>query len=423
MFSMMSIAAQLQAFNVESIDEHSERVKSENLRMKESFREKAVQCLVLAKYTSGGPHILETLITILTGEHILKKDGATDGWLFIGMILHIAIRMGLHRDADHFPQISLFEGEMRRRIWTTILQLDLVLSLEKGLPRNATDTQIDTRRPLNLRDCDFDEGTAEMPAPRPDTEWTPILPMIAKGRLIPALGLVCDLNTDVKTPSYSEVLRVDRVLEDVFRRTTPAALRWKMMLHRITDSPNLILQKVSMETSYHKSRILLYRRILVKFPSQIQERDNEAVRICVVSALKILAFQQMLHEESRPFGRLAQLRWKVYQIFNQDVLLATSVLCLYFQDLHNFPPPKEVDRETPVSTIEEIREQLALSRDIWLQMSATSLEARKVAKALSIVLGSTHSRSSLDSEDSPHDLLMHSQGRNDFDFAQTDERK
>ena len=356
--------------------------------MKNNFREKAVQCLILARYTAGGPYILETLITILTGEFVLLKDGANDGCLLISMILNLAMRMGYHRDPGHFPEISLFEGEMRRRIWTTILQLDLVLSLEMGLPRNATDTHIDTKPPRNLRDCDFEEDTNEMPPSRPETEWTPVLPLIARGRLISALGLICELNTNINPPSYDEVIKADALLKDVHRRAIPPVLRWETAPHPITDSPNLVVQRVSVETTYYKSRILLYRRALISYPVwQSQEQDIESVRICLDSALKIISFQEMLHEESQPFGRLCQLKWKVTRIFNQDVLLATGILCLYLQDVDKFKPPTSGGQTTWLSKVKEIRQRLTISHKIWLQMSATSAEAGKVAKALSIVLG------------------------------------
>ncbi|KAL2862622.1 fungal specific transcription factor domain-containing protein [Aspergillus lucknowensis] len=394
MFSMLYIAAQLQSFTTDFTDGRAESLRVEYLTMKDVFREKAVQCLILARYTTGGPYILETLIMVLTGEFVLLKDSTTDGWLLISLILHLAMRMGYHRDPDHFPGISPFEGEMRRRIWTIILQLDLGLSLEKGLPRSATDRHIDTKAPRNLRDCDFDEDTTEMPPPRPETEWTPVLPLIARRRLISALGLICDVNSDIHPPSYDEVLKVDALLKDVHDHAISPVLRWETMPHPITDSPIVVVQRVSVETTYYKSRILLYRRALVSFParqSQEQDRDREAVRICLDSALKILSFQQMLHEESQPFGRLCQLRWKVTHIFNQDVLLATSVLCLYLQDVDKFEIPESAGQKTssPPPRAEEIREQLTISHKIWLQMSAASAEAGKVARALSIVLGNT----------------------------------
>jgi hypothetical protein len=405
MFSMLSIAAQLQTFAVDLSDRQAESLKAEYLNTKDAFRENAVQCLVLARYTIGGPYILETLIMVLTGEFILFKDGSTDGWLLISMILHLAMRMGYHRDPDHFPGITVFEGEMRRRIWITILQLDLTLSLEKGLPRSATDTHIDTKLPHNLRDCDFDENTSEMPPPRPETEWTPVLPLIARGRLITALGLICDANADINRPSYDQVFKIDTLLEDMHNRAIPPLLRWRAMPHPITDSPNIVVQRVSVETTYYKSRILLYRRALICCPvGPSQDWDRESRRICLDSALKILSFQQMLHEESQPFGRLCQLRWKVDHIFNQDVLLATSVLCLYLQDVDKFELPETTGQTTSSPQAQEIRQQLTISHKIWLQRSKASAEADKVAKALNIVLGNTEVSTEHDIGSGPYDL-------------------
>jgi hypothetical protein len=406
LFSMLYIAAQLQTFTIDLTDGRVESLKAEYLTMKDAFREKAVQCLILARYTTGGPYILETLITVLTGEFILLKDDATDGWLLSSTILRLAMRMGYHRDPDHFPGISPFEGEIRRRIWTVILQLDLGLSLEMGLPRSATDKHIDTKEPLNLRDCDFEEDTTEMPPPRPETEWTPVLPLIARRRLISALGLICDVNSDINPPSYDEVIKVDALLEDVYSRAIPPVLRWGNMPHPITDSPNLVIQRVSVETTYYKSRILLYRRALINYPvRQPQERDRESVRICLDSALKILSFQLMLHEESQPFGRLSQLRWKVAHIFNQDVLLAASVLCLYLQDVDQFELAETAGQTTLSPRAEEIREQLTISHKIWLHMSTASVEAGKVARALSIVLGNTEASSEDSNGPASYDFL------------------
>lgn len=402
---MLYIATQLQTFAIDSDGETAESLKAEYTTMKHSFREKAIQSLILARYTTGGPYILETLITVLTGEFVLLKDSHTDGSLFINMILHLAMRMGYHRDPDHFPGISPFEGEMRRRVWTTILQLDLVLSLEMGLPRSATDRHIDTKLPRNLYDSDFEEDATEIPPPRPETEWTPILPLIAKGRLISAIGLICDVNTDTKPPSYEEVVKVDTLLQDLHNNSVPSVLRWQSMPHPITDSATLVVTRISVESTYYKSRILLYRRALINYPTQHpHERDKSSVQICLDSALNILSFQQMLHEESQPFGRLCQLKWKVAQIFTSDVLLATSVLCIYLQDVDKFE--YEAGSQEPWSiSVEDIRQRLTVSHKIWLQMSMKSAEADKVAKALDIVLGTTEAYSEEDSGHLSHDYM------------------
>jgi hypothetical protein len=212
MFAMLFVSVQLQNSNFGFNNGEAERQNTGKLNMRDSLLERTVQCLHLARYTTGGPYILETLIMVLTGEFTLVGETATDCWLLINMILHISMRMGYHRDPDNFPGISPFNIEMLRRVWTTILQLDLVISLELRLPRSATDMYIDVKEPRNLHDTDFDERTTEMPPRRPETEWTPMLPLIARGRIVSALGSICDVNSNTNPPPYDELVKIDAFL-------------------------------------------------------------------------------------------------------------------------------------------------------------------------------------------------------------------
>ena len=144
-----------------------------------------------------------------------------------------------------------------------------------GLPRSAIDRHIDTKQPRNLRDCDFDEDTTEMPPSRPETEWTPILPLIARGRH--HIRSRPDLRREHGyQPSLLRRRRQSRrLLEEVHNHAIRPFCAGRQTTS-ITDSPNLVVQRISVETTYHKSRILLYRRALLHYPSrQPQERDRD----------------------------------------------------------------------------------------------------------------------------------------------------
>jgi hypothetical protein len=152
----------------------------------ELYREKTTQCLKWGKYTNGGPHVLETLILYLGGESFHSRSIDTNMWLIVGSIVQITFHMAYHCDAHPFPNISSFMGEMRRRVWAVILQLDWSVSAQLGLPRLIRGTHVDTAEPRNLYDSDFDEDTteSEMPISRPETEVTPTLYVLAKFRLL-----------------------------------------------------------------------------------------------------------------------------------------------------------------------------------------------------------------------------------------------
>ncbi|SPQ20708.1 91038f5e-58d7-4715-8e62-aaf56b0cdac1 [Thermothielavioides terrestris] len=200
------------------------------------YREKTVQCLVLGEYTKGGPHVLETIVHYLYIELNLRGDADQDIWLLFALEVNLAMRMGYHRDPSHFPGISAFQGEMRRRLWATVLQGDILVSAQMGMPRMISDWKYDTKEPRNLHDSDLDESTAELPPPRAESELTPALGIIARRRLFVALGAVFDVTSAVQPCSYAQVMRVDAVLQDA-AASVPAPLQPKPMALSMTDPP------------------------------------------------------------------------------------------------------------------------------------------------------------------------------------------
>jgi hypothetical protein len=107
----------------------------DSLALVDIYKENTIQCLLLGHYTKGGPYVLETLILYFLIENFHLKDMEIGIWVLVGNIVQIAIHMGYHRDAKHFPSITPFAGEMRRRVWAMIVQLDFSVSTQLGLPR------------------------------------------------------------------------------------------------------------------------------------------------------------------------------------------------------------------------------------------------------------------------------------------------
>lgn len=44
-------------------------------------------------------------------------------WASAGSLMRMALYIGLHRDPDHLPKMSLLAAETRRRVWATILEI------------------------------------------------------------------------------------------------------------------------------------------------------------------------------------------------------------------------------------------------------------------------------------------------------------
>ncbi|KAI1324551.1 hypothetical protein F5Y16DRAFT_301896 [Xylariaceae sp. FL0255] len=80
-------------------------------------------------------------------------------WIGMGTILRCAIQLGLHRDPNHFPSMNTLEAEVRRRLWATILELNIQTSLDSGTTPGISCSDFDTGPPANINDEDMDADT------------------------------------------------------------------------------------------------------------------------------------------------------------------------------------------------------------------------------------------------------------------------
>lgn len=348
----------------------------------DAFRERIVQCLMIGKYTKGGPYVLECLVQYYMIEHFVRQDAEFDIWILLGMLIPISLRMGLHKDPKHFSEITAFAGEMRRRVWATIFQIDVGFSALAGLPRMIKPQQCDTEEPRNLLDSDFDENTLEIPQSRPESEVTPILFLLAKNRIISVGGIISDLAHDIRPYPYTELTRVEKLLQDT-RKALPSSLQWQPLSQSIIEGPKVIMQRAYLEIFFYKMQITLYKKYLSI--SMTNSKYNYAREVCLDSAVKILKYQQLLEEEAQLDGGLSLIRWTYSSIINHDFMLAASILCFYIKQ-YKGNDKDFIDNET----FQKIRSLLSASREIWLRSSTTSKEAQKAVQSLSIILGLQH---------------------------------
>jgi Fungal specific transcription factor domain len=289
------------------------------------YREKIVQCLILGKYTKAAPYTVETLLLYFAIEHNQCKDTQIGTWILLGMIVRIALRMGYHRDARHSARISPFHGEMRRRAWAVIFGLDIIVSSQIGLPRMIKERQSDTAELHNLLDSDFDEEVVNLPASRLDTDLTPMLYVVARTKMLSVFGKISDLTTSTQPSSYNDIMRLDKNLHEA-RIAIPQALQLRPMTRSITDSGDVVMQRIYLALLFHKAQCVLHRKYLI--PAHSNNQYAYSRKSCIDAALQTLQHQSTLNQETRPGGQLYQHRWKVSSLINHDFLLATTILCL-----------------------------------------------------------------------------------------------
>ncbi|KAF2198247.1 hypothetical protein GQ43DRAFT_483469 [Delitschia confertaspora ATCC 74209] len=94
-----------------------------------------------------------------------RNEDARKIWTLTGLVVRIAQTLGIHRDGSHF-NLSPFETEMRRRLWWQVCILDARASEDHGCDPTLTESQFDTKLPLNVNDSDLYPSMTSLPEER-----------------------------------------------------------------------------------------------------------------------------------------------------------------------------------------------------------------------------------------------------------------
>ncbi|KAJ5649950.1 uncharacterized protein N7484_003673 [Penicillium longicatenatum] len=372
LFSVMSLSMKYQQ-SIEGSEDPETRVRVY------MFRENVIHSLVLCQWTRGGDYVLETLINYLTSELFLSRESEIGLWLVHGILVQLALSLGYHRDPQNFSSISPFAGEMRRRVWAVIVQMDLRLSSQMALPRLLKLQQYDTTEPRNLFDTDFDENTAELPESRPETEVTPVLYSLARTRIDQMNGLVSDLVNDTREHPYAEILDLDSKLKEAEASLSPVFC-WQPLSQSFMLLPQIVMHRVLLQLAIQRVTIWLHRKYLT--PCYNPAQFEYSRKTCINAAFRILEFQQIVDEETQRDGLLYPVRWMFTSSRLKAVfLLGVSILCYYFQLIKSHP-----EVSLGGKTDKSIHDLLQNVFPLWLRLSAMSPEAQRVVQLLHSLL-------------------------------------
>ncbi|KAL4786728.1 hypothetical protein BJX76DRAFT_88080 [Aspergillus varians] len=354
-------------------------------KLADLFRKRSAQCLVQSNYIAAGRYKVEGLFLYTMGEFYKSHDIETGVPYLLGITIKLAMRMGYHRDPQQFPAISAFDGEMRRRTWVFLCQLDALLSFEAGIPRTIQDGQYDTELPRNLSDQDFDENTLQLPPSRPMNEITTSTYPIAKSRLMMTFGKILDMAFSRKPVTYEETLEVDRRLEEA-NNLIPPAYQVRPINECIADPPELIFQRFTLANVYHKARCVLHRRYLGEVHTNMRYAYSRMV--CIAASKQILRVHADLYCEIQPGGVLYRNRMFPNSIQYTDYLLAAMILCMELS--YSYTTGSLGTRNDDVSVVIKDRDDLIStlenSHQIFQDLGHQSPDAQKAHAALTIML-------------------------------------
>lgn len=353
-----------------------------HLQMNHAYRRWCSQCLILSNYNQPGPHTLEALLIYLEGQFALSNYDQINCYISVGAAVRLSLRMGLHRDATKVAgNISVFQAEIRRRLWHFLIQVDLLSSFHVGLPGMVLAIESDTEYPRNLRDEDFHESSTELPAGRPESEMTSMSYIICKGRLCGVFGEIAVQANRLSLPTYDEVLQLDDALNQAFAKV-PAFFQVVPLELAITDSVELIIQRFSIAVLYYKSRCVLHRKYLLK------EKDDHmfsfSKEASLDASMQLLRYQSSIHNAVRPNNLLSRETWFVSSLSIHDFLLAATIVYLTLiqaiEGAKNDNLPRVLEQHRELITL------LERSHTVWSETREMMSEAKKASGILDLMV-------------------------------------
>ena len=367
------------------------------MELAEILQRQGTNCLLASKYaTEPGLYTMEALMINLQNEFVRRRDAHLGVWILSGIAIRLAMRQGYHRDPERYPQISVYHGEMRRRMWACIIQLDGLTSYQLGLPPMVQERQCDTRLPRNLFDEDFGPESTHLPASRPDTEVTPVLYLITKSELSRVFRQVVAQVSLGHTDNYDDIISLHHRLYSARDSISPR-FRMADLKSCVTVAPYILVRRYTLELLFQKTLVILHRHHMAK---ALRDRTYEVSRqACVGAAMAILSHKADLARESRPGAILYGKGWVLSSIEQSDFLLASAVVCLELsfrarEATHSAGPSSMESTPSSYSQTDLIN-VLQQSHQLLDSLKDTSTDCRQAFNTLSFMLRKSNARGQL----------------------------
>jgi hypothetical protein len=266
---------------------------------------------------------VETLILL---ARQLRLTSAEESWKAAGSLVRSAMVMGLHINLSGTTKMSIFQAEIRRRLWVTIAD-DLQASITSGMPIMTPQLDFQNMSPANLDDIDFDETTTELPASKPMDEPTETLALITLAKsLSHRINTMSFVQHTSPKMDLHERIKQGQLLMECLRSIPPS-----LKLDRASSSetnPPILLSRVLLDLYIRRPLLCLYRPI-----NSSTSHDDPALdaiqRACLDSSLTILSYQDYFDPNLADLDvQNSNGYWNIFHTFcKNDVLWAALSVC------------------------------------------------------------------------------------------------
>ncbi|KAH8817161.1 fungal-specific transcription factor domain-containing protein [Xylogone sp. PMI_703] len=353
-------------------------------KLNNEYKRSIVRCLVSSDYTVPVMYTIETLVMYVTSEWITSPDASLETSLVLGMAIRLAMRMGIHRDSKWQPQITPWQGEMRRRLWAVLQGTDIQYSFHLSIPPNIRPSDCDSALPRNIYNDEFGRDTVELPPSRPLEERTEVCYTICKTKLDIMLGDIINLVNSPGLPTLADVHRQEATLLKAWNEVPPHLIAGYNNQPSSSDPARWKELQTKLERTYLLSQCILYRKFIHR-----AYQDASFMRYrnpCAQAALKLLAHQSALFLDLNAFYWQGPPNVReMSALGTPDFFTAGMVVALdlYYGVKAGYTP---CDASDDAKERREMISALETSLNIWRLFISMSIEAAKAYGMFSFIL-------------------------------------
>ena len=383
----------------------------QNLASENQLRSKALEWIYAAQSWLSAPFQKGRLSVTGLQVHcllLLARETNFVGpelvWISAGALLRTAIHMGLHRDSSHYPNMSPYNAEIRRRLWATVLEMAVQSSLDCGMPPLISYDDFDTAPPSNISDASLspsDAPTSLVPHSLPPTTYTQTSLQIALlASLHTRLRVARLINHFRSKPTYEEVLHLSSRVMDSIREASLLLLAYNQPTNHssLAKHPSSTPER---PTAFHQNLLShLQRRFLLALhrPFAIKALSNPQFyfsrKVCLEQALLIST-----PPPSPEYNRLASIGGGLWRetLTHGALTLCMELITQLDEDTRNVSLERQRAQRAPLH--EAIRGVIGLAEErmrlgatnvkglLFLNMALGQAEAIETGGAVSVEEG------------------------------------
>ncbi|KAH9831690.1 Lactose regulatory protein LAC9 [Teratosphaeria destructans] len=255
-------------------------------------------------------------VLMLMANYIQKRGKPNSGYNYLGLALHMAMGLGLHKEFHNW-RVSPLAMEIRRRVWWVLTCFYVGAVITFGRPLSWPSHGVEAMIPLNCEDRDLTHLSTTLPPAKPGL--TTYSAISAQARFHLATMDIYGRVISVNFPTAAELIRLDDERIEAWRSS------WQDP-HRDIPPRYLLSQRV-LGWRCSNFRIIMYRPFVIRHvlsmrtkvaPSPLDPATQNAIDRCLHESKASIS---SIHAYWAAGGRSSMASWySLYFLFQASLI-------------------------------------------------------------------------------------------------------